>query len=102
MEQMKRFIEGADYCSSSRSAKRTITNAGKARIRSTERSFQNVEAAAKAQWMGYKVKARMGKAMKRAIPDDKQLEESSTQSQRARSKTRRNISQTRKGGKKQQ
>jgi len=45
----------------SRAAKRTITNVGKARVRSTERSSQKVQAAAKAQQMGYKVKARMGK-----------------------------------------
>jgi len=50
-------------------------NAGKARVRSTERSSQKVQAAAKAQHMRYKVKARMGKAMKRAISNEKQLEE---------------------------
>ena len=54
---------------------RTITNAGKARVWSTERLSQKVQAAAKAQQIGYKVKARMGKAMKRAIPNEKQLEE---------------------------
>jgi len=48
---------------------------GKARVRSTERSSQNGQAAAKAQQMVYKVKAEMGKAMKRAIPKEKQLEE---------------------------
>jgi len=54
---------------------RTITNADKARVRSMERSSQQVQAATKAQEMGYKVKARMGKAMKRAIQNEKQLEE---------------------------
>ena len=49
-------------------------NPGKARVQSTERSSQKVQAATKAQLMGYKVKARMGKAMKRAIPNEKQLE----------------------------
>jgi len=50
-------------------------NAGKARFQSTERSSQKVQAVAKAQQMGYQVKAGMGKAMKRAIPNEKQLEE---------------------------
>jgi len=75
MKQMKRFIECADQFSSSRSVKRTITNAGKARVRSTERSSQKVQAATKAEQMGYKVKARMGKAMKRAISNEKPQEE---------------------------
>jgi len=52
--------------------------------------------------MGYKVKARMAKAMKRAIPNEKHLEEESAQTQRARSKTRRNISQMKNDGKKQE
>jgi len=50
-------------------------NGSKARVRSTERSSQKVQAAAKAPQIGYKVKARMGKAMKRAIRNEKQLEE---------------------------
>jgi len=75
MKWMKRFIEYEDKSSSSRSAKRTITNAGKARVRSTEHSSQKVQATTKAQQMGYTVKARMGKAMKRSIPNEKQLEE---------------------------
>jgi len=57
------------------SVKRTITNAGKARVRSTARSSQEVQAFDKAQQMGYKVKARIGKAMKRAIPNEKPQEE---------------------------
>jgi len=40
-----------------------------------ERSSQKVQAATKAQQIGYKVKGRMGKAMKRTIPKQKQLEE---------------------------
>jgi len=75
MKQMKRFMECAEKSSSSRSAKRTIVNMGKARVWSTERSSQNIQAAAKAQQMGYKVKARMAKAMKRVSPNKKQLEE---------------------------
>jgi len=40
-----------------------------------ERSSYQVQAAAKAQQMGYKGKARMGKAMKRPILNEKQPEE---------------------------
>jgi len=50
-------------------------NLSKVRFRSMERSSQKLQAAAKAQQMGYKVKARMGKARKKAIPNEKQLEE---------------------------
>jgi len=50
-------------------------NPGKARIRSMERSSPKVQATTKAQQIGYKVKARMRKAMKSAIPNEKQLEE---------------------------
>jgi len=52
-----------------------MTNAGKARVRSTDRLSQNGQAAAKAPQMVCKVKARMGNAMKRAILNEKQLEE---------------------------
>jgi len=75
MKQMNRFIECADESSSSRSAKRPITNAGKARVRRAEPPSQKVQAAAKAQQMGYQVKARMRKAIKKTIPNEKPLEE---------------------------
>jgi len=74
MKQMKRFIECTNKSSSSRSAKRTITNRGKARVQSTERSSQNVQAAAEAQQMGYKMKTRMRKAIKGAILKEKAAE----------------------------
>jgi len=56
-----------------------MTNAGKASVWSTQRSSQKVEAAVKAQQIGYKVKARMGESMQRTILNEKQLEPSSAQ-----------------------
>jgi len=47
-----------------------MTNVGKARVRTGKRSTQEVQAAAKPPQILYKVKPRMGKVMKRAIPKE--------------------------------